>query len=330
MTTLIPATNPHTSIRHSGGDFFKSARPTTCHAGCVDTPIDEQARRFYDGGTATTPPVPDRPPLIVLSRELDEAVDDFRMTRRIAYRDRVYGELLVPDDLISFETDLASVPAVFAWLVPKTGAHLPAALLHDGLVYSPGQPPSYISTGGYDIDRAEANRVFRDAMADTGTGVVRRWLMWSAVTTVTMIQSRGTHWGPWRRLHYRLAALGTILAIALVGIASTVDLFDVSPAWLPPVPWMAERGTLAELVAGGAAAVTLPFLLALLWGQFWKAGAILGISLALLLHVTLALLGLTLLYQVLERIATRWPRLAVVSAVLLVVAAAATFAAALT
>jgi hypothetical protein len=93
---------------------------------------------------------------------------------------------------------------------------------------------------------------------------------------------------------------------------------------------MAERGTLAELVAGGAAAVTLPFLLALTWGQFWRAGAILGISLALLLHVTIALLGLTLLYQVLERLATRWPRLAIVSAVLLVVAAAATFAAALT
>jgi hypothetical protein len=296
----------------------------------VDTPIDEQARRFYDGGTAAIPPVPDRPPLIVLSREIDEGVDDFRMTRRIAYRDRVYGELLVPDDLITFETDLASVPAVFAWLVPKTGAHLPAALLHDGLVYSPGQPPSYISTDGHDIDRAEANRVFRDAMADTGTGIVRRWLMWSAVTTVTMIQGRGTHWGPLRRLHYRIAALSTILVIALVGIASTADLFDVHKAWIPQVPWMGEQGLLAELVAGGAAAVTLPFLLALTWGKFWKAGAILGISLALLLHVTTALLGLTLLYQVLERLATRWPRLAIVSAVLVVLVAAATFAAALT
>ena len=292
----------------------------------MDTPIDEQAGRFYDGGTADTPPVPERPPLIVLSRELDEGLDMFRMTRRIAYRDRVYGELLVPDDLITFETDLASVPAVFAWLVPKTGAHLPATLLHDGLVYSPGQPPSYVSTDGHDIDRAEANRVFRDAMADTGTGVVRRWLMWSAVTAATMIHGRGTHWSSWRRLHYRIAALGTILAIALLGIAATADLFDVRPPWIPPVPWMGEQGTLAELIAGGAAAVTLPFLLALTWGQFWKAGAILGISLALLLHVSVAILGLTLLYQVLERIATRWPRLAVVSAVLLVAVSAVTFA----
>ena len=49
-----------------------------------------------------------------------------------------------------------------------------------------------------------------------------------------------------------------------------------------------------------------PFLLALTWGEFWRAGAILGITLALLLHVTIALLGLTLLYQVLERVATRY------------------------
>ena len=294
----------------------------------VDTPIDTQARRFYDGGTDTDPPDPSRPPVLVLSRELGEDIRDFRMTRRIAYRDRFLSELLVPADLDGFETDLTSVPAVFAWLVPKTGAHLPAALLHDGLVYSPGQPPSYLSTEGHTIDRAEANRVFRDAMADTGTGVVRRWLMWSAVTAATMIHGRGTHWTVWRRLHYRIAALGTILAIALLGIAATADLFDVRPLWLPPVPWMGEQGTLAELVAGGAAAVTLPFLLALTWGQFWKAGAILGISLALLLHVSIAIVGLTLLYQVLERIATRWPRLAVGLAALIVVVAAATFVAA--
>jgi len=296
----------------------------------VDTPIDGQARRFYDGGTTSDPPAPDRPPVIVLSREFGGKVREFRMTRRIGYHDRVFGELLMPGDLDSFETDLTSVPAVFAWLVPKTGAHLPAALLHDGLVYSPGQPPSYVSTEGHDIDRADANRVFRDAMADTGTGRVRRWLMWSAVTAATMIQGRGTRWGSWRRWHYRMAALGTILVIALLGIAATVDLLDVRPAWIPPVPWMGEQGLLAELAAGGAAAVTLPFLLALTWGRFWKAGAILGISLALLLHVTVAILGLTLLYQVVERIATRWPRIGVGLAAVIVVASAATFVAALT
>jgi hypothetical protein len=296
----------------------------------VDTPIDQQARRFYDGGTDTDPPAPVDPPVIVLRREESEDVGNFRMTRRIAYRDRELGELLVPKDLVSFETDLASVPAAFAWLVPKTGDHLPAALLHDGLVYSPGQPPSYISTDGHDIDRAEANRVFRDAMADTGTGVIRRWLMWSGVTTATMIQGRGTHWGGFQRWHYRLAAIGTIVAIAALGIATTLDLFDIRLAWIPPVPWMGEGGTLSKLVGGASAAVTLPFLFALSWGRFWKAGAILGISLALLLHVTLAILGLTLLYQVLEHVATRWPRLAVGSAAAVVAVGAAAFVTALT
>ena len=301
----------------------------TCHAGTVDTPIDGQARRFYDGGTADTPPAPDRPPVIVLQRVFDERVREFRMTRRIGYRDRFLGELLVPGDTETFETDLTSVPAVFSWLVPKTGAHLPATLLHDGLVYSPGQPPSYVSTDGHDIGRAEANRVFRDAMADTGTGVVRRWLMWSAVTAATMINGRGTHWSSWQRWQYRVAALGTLLVIGLIGLASTVDLLDARPEWVPSVPWMGEQGTLAELVAGGAAAVMLPFLLALTWGEFWKAGAILGITLALLLHVTIALLGLTLLYQVLERVATRWPRLALGAAALLVAVSAWGLAAAL-
>ena len=54
-----------------------------------------------------------------------------------------------------------------------------------------------------------------------------------------------------------------------------------------------------------------------------------GISLALLLHVTLALLGLTLLYQALERVATRWPRFAIGAAAALVAASAVTFAAVL-
>ncbi|HKY58052.1 MAG TPA: DUF1353 domain-containing protein [Aeromicrobium sp.] len=296
----------------------------------MDTPIDGQALRFYDGGTDETPPAPARPPVIVLTREFAGDVRDFRMSRRIAYRDRFLGELLVPGDLEDFDTDLTSVPAVFAWLVPKTGAHLPAALLHDGLVYSPGQPPSYISTDGHDVDRAEANRVFRDAMADTGTGVVRRWLMWSAVTAVTMVEGTGTGWSRWRRWHYRLAAVGSLLVIGLLGIAATVDLFDVRLAWIPPVPWMGAQGTLTELTAGVAAGVTLPFLLALTWGQFWRAGAILGISLALLLHVSIAILGLTLLYQVLERIATRWPMIAVGSALLFVLGSAVTLVANLT
>ena len=121
----------------------------------------------------------------MLERHSDEGVETFSLERRIAYADRHLGELLVPADP-DFRTDLTSVPALFTWLVPKTGAHLPAALLHDALVAGPDDPVSYVSTDGHDVDRVEADRVFRDAMADTGTGVIRRWIVWTAVTVATI------------------------------------------------------------------------------------------------------------------------------------------------
>src|SRR5262245_34215965 len=40
----------------------------------------------------------------------------------------------VPPPNEKFTTDLASVPSLLTWLVPKSGAHLPAALIHDGLI----------------------------------------------------------------------------------------------------------------------------------------------------------------------------------------------------
>ena len=56
-----------------------------------------------------------------------------------------------------FTTDLASVPMLFTWLVPKSGAHLPAALLHDGLVGGAAHDPaSYVSTEGHVVARDEA------------------------------------------------------------------------------------------------------------------------------------------------------------------------------
>ncbi len=67
------------------------------------------------------------------------------MQRRIAYRDRHLGELLVPRVTRTFRTDLTSVPALFTWLVPKTGLHLPATLLHDGLIHPPDDV-TYVST----------------------------------------------------------------------------------------------------------------------------------------------------------------------------------------
>nr|WP_257910888.1 DUF1353 domain-containing protein [Janibacter limosus] len=115
-------------------------------------------------------------------------VDEFHMGRRLAYRDRELGQLLVPVDMTTFSTDLTSVPSIFLWLVPRLGRHLPAALLHDGLVSG-----SFTAAPGVTIDRERADLVFRAAMADTGTGLIRRWLMWTAVTLGTIFQGPQHH-----------------------------------------------------------------------------------------------------------------------------------------
>ena len=178
----------------------------------------QEPRRFYDGGTLARdgvpgePPDPGADPRIVLERHAEEGVETFELERRLAYLDRHLGELLVPADP-DFRTDLTSVPALFTWLVPKTGAHLPAALLHDALVAGRDDPTSYVSTDGHEVDRVEADRIFRDAMADTGTGVIRRWIVWTAVTVATIFVGRAVPWTPAKHWSYRVAAAVTIVTI---------------------------------------------------------------------------------------------------------------------
>lgn len=270
-----------------------------------------ESRRFYDGGvpasaeTSGEEPSPEEDPRIVLERHAVEGEEQFAMLRRVAYRDRELGELLVPAELVTFRTDLTSVPAIFTWLVPKTGAHLPAALLHDGLVHSEDEEPTYVSVEGHVVDRVEADRVFRDAMADTGTGLVRRWLVWSAVATATLLVSGAAEWRPWRRWRYRVAVLTTLLVVGVLGVVATLDLFDLAGA--PTLPWMGERSWWAELVGGFAGAVVIPLLLGLLWGRFAVAGSVIGVGLAVLLHVTVGVLAVTGLYWTAEHLATRRP-----------------------
>jgi len=294
------------------------------------SPVIQQARRFYDGGVdadpeadpprPAAPPDPGSDPKIVLLRVTDTGREQFAMERRIGYRDRHLGELLVPRVTGTFRSDLTSVPALFTWLVPKTGQHLPATLLHDGLVHPPGDV-TYVSTDGHVVLRAEADRVLRDAMADAGTALLRRWLVWSAVATATMLSGDGTGWSRPLAWRYRATAALTVLVVALLGVCATLDLFDLHVTGIPKLPWMGERSWYAELAGGLAGAVVIPLLLALLWGPFRVAGAVVGVTLAVLLHVTVALLALTGLYRVLEWLAAKAP------ALLLVLVGAATAAA---
>jgi hypothetical protein len=300
------------------------------HDGVRDGQVVQQPRRFYDGGTLPhdghpgEPPDPGRDPRIVLERHAEEGVENFALERRLAYLDRHLGELLVPADP-DFRTDLTSVPALFTWLVPKTGAHLPAALLHDALVAGPHDPSSYVSTDGHVVDRVAADRIFRDAMADTGTGVIRRWIVWTAVTVATIFVGREVPWSRARHWSYRFAAGFTIVAILYLGYSSTSDLFD--RAWLGAVdvPWMGDRPWWVEVAGGLSGAIVLPLALSLLWGRLRMAGAIAGVMLAVLLHVTVGLAVIGATYMALERLARRAPRLARALGVLVVAAALAVF-----
>ena len=293
--------------------------------------VVQQARRFYDGGTLPRdgrpgePPDPGADPRIVLERHAEEGVETFALERRLAYLDRHLGELLVPADT-GFRTDLTSVPALFTWLVPKTGAHLPAALLHDALVGGSRDPSSYVSTDGHVVDRVAADRIFRDAMADTGTGVIRRWIVWTAVTVATIFVGREVPWSRARHWSYRFAAGSTIVAILYLGYSSTSDLFDRSWLGAADVPWMGDRPWWAEVAGGLSGAIVLPLALSLLWGRLRMAGAIAGVMLAVLLHVTVGLAAIGATYMALERLARRSPGAAWVLAGLVVAAALVVFA----
>jgi hypothetical protein len=195
----------------------------------------------------------------------------------------------VPAAVDAFRTDLASIPWFFAWLVPGLGSHLPAVLVHDALVLKRGEPKCHI---GPDVDREEADRILRDAMASLGTPVVRRWLMWTAVilaTAVSTLRPRG-RWVP--------VVVGTLLLIGALGVLATLDVLDLADV----LPWMGERSWPVELATGAGMALAVPLALSLLWGRLWRAGAIAGVALALLLHVTAAVALVYGIYWLLERL----------------------------
>lgn len=237
--------------------------------------------RFYDPATGGT---------MVLQLEPDGA--RFRLLRQFAYRDPRHAEpFVVPADVATFRTDLASIPWFFAWLVPGLGTHLPAVLVHDALVVKPGEGKTHV---GPDVDREEADRILRDAMASLGTPLVRRWLMWAAVILATAVSDLRPRW------RWVTVVAATLLGIGGLGVVATLDLLDVADV----LPWMGHRGWTVELAGGAAFALLIPLALSLLWGRLWRAGAIAGIALALLLHVTLAVVTVYGVYWLIEKLAS--------------------------
>ena len=114
-------------------------------------------------------------------------------------------------------TDLASVPFWLWWFVASYGLHTRAALLHDQLV------------DVKQIDRVEADRVFRLALEESKVRWMRRWLMWTAVSVATM----------WLKIRARFAAFVGALVLFFGLLAAWwplgwfSDLPGDIPAWVP-------------------------------------------------------------------------------------------------
>ncbi len=221
----------------------------------------------------------------------------FRMLSRIGYRHPKYpgAPIVVPraDRMDTYSTDLTSIPAMFAWLVPVIGEHLPAALLHDGTI-SQGEKEHE----GPDLTREEADDLFRDAMGLSGTPRLRRWLIWTGVSLGTMWEFR-TPRSLWRTL-----MVAYFVVLAALGIVATLDLFDVPWDWAR-LPWMGDRPWYAELATGAVAAVTVPSVLSLAWGNRRTVGRVAGIAFAFVLHPTLLVLAVTVIYLIAERLMSR-------------------------
>ncbi|MGI9051621.1 MAG: DUF1353 domain-containing protein [Ilumatobacteraceae bacterium] len=233
-----------------------------------------------------------KPPDIVLRRIIVDRDERFRLVHRIGYPDRDRGVFIVPADVANFETDLTSVPAMFAWLVPQTGLHLPAALVHDAMTPDRGEVArKYI---GPEVDRVVADRIFRRGMRDLGTSIVRSWIVWAAVA----IASAWADPRPRHRFWWQFVVAFSGLTIVTLGGLATVDLFDCRA----DLPWMGERPLWQELLFGAGVAILVPAILSVLWGKRWGAGLIGGVALALVLHVTLVIVVLLSAYTLAENI----------------------------
>jgi hypothetical protein len=243
---------------------------------------------FFDGASMRV----DREPEVVLRRVVIEGRERFSLLTPIAYWDRDHDfPHVVPAAAETFHSDLTSVPFMLTWLVPRTGRHLLAALLHDGLVGSEGAKPTY---RGPQVTRTQADLIFRRALCSLGISPARAWLMWTAVTMAT-IQIEACGSGLLARWRWAVMVI-SLSAVVGIGVVATLDLFDV----VAVLPWMGDRPWHQELAYGALAAVIIPVALALLWVDLWRAGMIAGIALAWLLHVSALVVALAAGFRVLE------------------------------
>ncbi|MHA7135555.1 DUF1353 domain-containing protein [Oerskovia turbata] len=131
----------------------------------------------------------------------------------------------VPTGLV---TDLASVPMPLWGVIASYGRQTLPAILHDAT--SRALADSTRPAGARRAARRAADHLFRSTLRETGTGPVRRWLMWAAVRIFGSLP----------------VAVVFLLAIVAGVVALTLGLVGVGGPWLA-----------GALVAGAAALVAL-------------------------------------------------------------------------
>jgi hypothetical protein len=251
----------------------------------------------------------------VLERARDEQGRDkagrYLLLRQVAYVSKDGRRWTVPAEQGQrFETDLASVPSLAAWLVPRDGSHTPAALIHDAMVLGDDEIPCYDPADPV-VAREEADRLFREGMQHLGVRFLRRWLMWTAVSIPTFAGRHGHYWV--RRL--MLAPLVVFAVIGLFGVPDVVDLPGAVtvPDWVPgaggrEIGWqlygvtespsfLAELGRFLAIAGIGSA------LYALVWfGSRWRFGLVAGLGLSSLTFAMAVPFVAFALYRALEEV----------------------------
>lgn len=225
--------------------------------------------------------------------------EEFALLGSVTYREQGGRRITVPGaNFADYRTDLTSVPDWFTWLVPRSGRHLPAALIHDGLVEGPSdyrlEPP------GPPVDRIDADVIFRNAMLDTKVGLIRRWLVWAAVSAWSLWGRPRLVWPRRNRRYYRAVMSLSGVVIAYLGLCATLDLFDIGFPGVLDLPWMLEGPWWSEALGGLAGAIAIPLVMSAAWLRHWRVGAIIGVLVAALLHVTVAVALALTLYRVTE------------------------------
>lgn len=89
----------------------------------------------------------------------------WRLVQSFTYQGKV-DLFTVPKDL---DTDFASVPRLFVWLLPRYGRWTQAAILHD-----------YLWQSGV-VSKFDADGIFNRALRELDVPFLRRWIMWGAV-----------------------------------------------------------------------------------------------------------------------------------------------------